>query len=155
MRWLLLVGLWAGCDFHVDGVGLSGVGAGGGAPPSADSPDLSNPHPITPAPDLAQAPDLAPLPASGIGSACDPHKNACAAGETCLTKIGNSDVPGGYCTISCETTPCPSGSQCAGAPGSRLCVEECPATGCRAGFICCTNNFTSPGVCLQAQYCGG
>ena len=159
MRWLCLVGVLAGCDFHVDGVTPIAVGGGGSDPSQSqsqpDPPDLSEP-PITQAPpDLAQPPDLAPPPTIDIGSACGPPKSGCAAGESCLTKIGVANVPGGYCTIGCDTTPCPSGSQCAGSDGSKLCLEDCPAAGCRAGYVCCVHNFAAPGVCMLAQFCGG
>ena len=94
MRWFWLVGLLAGCDFHVDGVGLPGVGGGGSEPPSQsqsqspEAPDLSDPSPITPTamPDLGAPADASTAPALiDIGNACGPPKSGCSPGESCLT----------------------------------------------------------------------
>jgi hypothetical protein len=164
VRWLCLVGLLAGCAFQVDGVGVPGIGSGGdpqppSLTPAPSAPDLSDPSPITPVPPSSQPDASAPPDGSSpplaidIGNACGPPKGGCATGESCLTKIGVVNVPGGYCTIGCDSTPCPTGAQCAGNDGSKLCLEECPAAGCRPGYVCCTNNFAAPGVCTLAQFC--
>ncbi|XXF75826.1 MYXO-CTERM sorting domain-containing protein [Myxococcaceae bacterium GXIMD 01537] len=84
-----------------------------------------------------------------VGKACTTATVAtCGSGfAVCREPVDqpSNQVPawtGGYCTQSCESTGCPSGSRCA-APGpqvgtEKVCLQTCrPGTGdCRAGYAC-------------------
>lgn len=166
MRWRVMVMLLcAGCAFQVPGVGPSPSVGGGGTAPADNNDDPGDsfapvapldPGPAPPAPPAPPAVDggLAPE-SSHIGDPCDDKKNACLAGQVCETKTSfGSDIPGGYCTISCKTAACPSDAQCSVGWGTtRVCIETCPATGCRVGYVCCKNGWLAPGVCLTAALC--
>ena len=135
----------AACSFDVQGVGAL----------ANDSPDLAGPTSGPTAtgslpPPISITPDLAPP--FDVGDKCDPMKNPCLAGEMCAPKIGDKDTMGGYCTLDCKTTACPSGSICSSGDMPQ-CPELCPTGGCRTGLICCTNGFASPGVCVPSDFC--
>jgi hypothetical protein len=164
---MLLCGWMSGCTFGVRGVdvdpGDPGPGpAGGMSMPQPIGPSTASPSDdggVTPPP--APMPDLAP--AANYGDPCDPKKMDCHAGLSCssggLTSGGpgpggdsSSSLPGGYCTTRCESASCPAGTQCGTVGDRKLCLLDCPATGCRTGYICCTRRFT-PGVCLTEDLC--
>jgi hypothetical protein len=173
MRWRVVVMLLcAGCAFQVPGVG-PGPSVGGGSAPAGNDNNIDpgdtfapvaglDPGPAPPAPP-APTPTPTPTPDAGtmvpesshIGDACDDKNKACPTGQVCETKTSfGSDIPGGYCTLSCSTTPCPSDAQCTVPWGTtRVCLENCPAAGCRIGYLCCKNGWAAPGVCLTAALC--
>jgi hypothetical protein len=148
----------AGCQFTVVGVG----GGGTSAPTDPTAGDSGTPQTGSPD-DLAQAPTGAPdlgTPGPGpmpmppppkggdVGASCDPmHK--CAPGLQCATNIGGPmglNFPGGYCTQSCMSASCPSGSTCTDVHGQQFCLAACQQpTDCQTGAFCCNN------VCVDTK----
>lgn len=83
-----------------------------------------------------------------IGATCTTDAD-CGAGRSCDT-----DVPGGYCSLECSSTPCPSGSACYGDAESQWCLATCSGpgqgnAGCRAGFVC-HDDHAGGAACLPA-----
>ncbi|MDF1565850.1 MAG: hypothetical protein P1V51_22635 [Deltaproteobacteria bacterium] len=75
----------------------------------------------------------------GIGAGCSSPAD-CAADLSCAPGL-----PGGYCTRSCETEACPTGTACTTYGGSSYCFDSClSSSDCRSGYVC------SAGVCDQA-----
>jgi hypothetical protein len=146
VRWsVLALVVSAGCAFQVPGVGPGSSSTGGNDP--AGSQDAATPAPLP-------VGDGAVPESTQIGAACDALKHPCPAPLTCDTKAGFVDVPGGYCTMDCTSTSCPTGSQCSISWGGvRVCIEDCPAAGCRPGYICCKNGWAAPGACLTPGLC--
>ena len=165
MRWIALVVVLSGCSFEVTGVGGGASSANPGdkppqmtlppaqvGPPS-EPPTTTNTDPVPATPDLAQAPATR---SSKIGDSCDDIKDPCAADQVCehRTSLLGPEIPGGYCSIDCQNTPCPKGSVCSTTFGStRVCLQACPTSGCRPGYSCCMKQYPSPGVCLPGALC--
>jgi hypothetical protein len=167
MRHVLWLTILSGCAFEVNGVNgandvTPGVDLGAAVAPDlaqAQSPDLLGviavPPLSPPDPQNDDTQDMGPVEQmSRIGDPCDPSKNPCSKGQTCETKVViQGDVPGGYCSQDCKNTPCPAGSQCSTQWTNHICIETCPAAGCRQGYVCCTNGWMAPGVCLTPNLC--
>lgn len=93
-----------------------------------------------------------------IGAPCG-NDAACGTGGFCVTAW-----PGGYCSTSCLTTACPTGSICLEAStDTRLCLDSCSAPGqgqssCRAGYVCYSDGAgrgLCAARCTSAADCGG
>jgi len=170
MRWLVCCALFSGCAFEVPAV--SGLLPGNdpqanvpddpARPPAAMPPELIDPgsvstNDLSAAADLATPPDLGKATrSSNIGDSCDDAKDPCAAEQVCERKntLLGPDIPGGYCSLDCRMATCPTGSVCSTTFGTtRLCLQVCPAGGCRTGYACCTKGYSSPGVCLPSTLC--
>ncbi|MFY2564382.1 S8 family peptidase [Corallococcus terminator] len=93
---------------------------------------------------------LAPIdddPTLDVGSPCTDDSDC--AGGTC-----NTNFPGGYCTLVCNTTACPTGSKCyvVNTAGLKVCLDSCSravGTGqgdCRSGYLCYSDG-TGIGAC--------
>src|SRR6266568_4208405 len=103
---VLAVTIAAGCSFSVPGVDTPTVNPSGpGLPPSSvsASDDLGTGPLGSPQPDLAT-----PL----VGGPCT--TDADCGGLHCVDSVGNGDkavgFSGGYCTIDCSASACPTGS---------------------------------------------
>lgn len=79
-----------------------------------------------------------------VGSACA-DDFACGPGGHCATEL-----PGGYCTLDCTSTACPSGSGCFSVGNNQsLCFQTCTnLSECRAseGYICDADQTCYPGA---------
>lgn len=161
---VLLCGWMSGCTFGVRGLDVGGDQTPG-ASPGTPQPQ-PQPHDLSTAPATHDGgvvtppaqPDLAPPPVT-YGEACDsdPSKMSCGSALFCLSgsRSGSGDgssMPDGYCSSSCDSASCPTGTQCGTVGDRKYCLAECPAAGCRTGYICCTKNF-NPGVCLTSALC--
>ncbi|RKH23916.1 peptidase S8 [Corallococcus sp. CA041A] len=90
-------------------------------------------------------------PTTTIGGACTTN-STCGTGGQCLT---GTSFPGGYCTQSCMTAGCPSGSDCYSNDrgATAYCFVTCtPSSGntqgsCRTGYRCVSDGAGS-GACL-------
>ncbi len=155
MRGLLVLVTLAGCTFEVGPIGTGPVEvppdqpAGTSSVPPAADPPLFDP------PSSALDAGSTPVPQSHsiVGDSCD-KKKQCGAPLQCLTKTAfGTSIPGGYCSANCSSIACPSGSQCSNQWGAlKLCLQTCPAAGCRPGCVCCTKSY-NPGVCLPGFLC--
>jgi serine protease len=88
--------------------------------------------------------------ASKVGQPCTTNTD-CGTNGLCAT-----DAPGGYCTQSCLSTGCPTGSECYGneAGTAAYCYATCTGAGvgqrgtCRTGYICYPDGSgTGTGAC--------
>jgi hypothetical protein len=166
MRGLLLAILLTGCSFEVPAIG-HGPGdfdpVGQPQPPGTTLPPASDPPMFDPPSDPPSEPTGpavdagAPTPPTPqiklVGAACD-DQAPCGGNLLCLkrTALGQS-IPGGYCSADCAQSSCPNGSQCSTQWGPiKVCLNTCPADGCRGGYVCCKNNY-NPGVCLPDFLC--
>jgi hypothetical protein len=170
---LLVLALAAGCTFSVHGADPSASppppGPGADSPTNVgdELPDAAAGDPPPPPPtDMAQddgkpkppppppPADMAPKP-HVIGDACATDSDCGAADRFCIHRIGTTaagDFPQGYCSRSCRTTPCPSGSVCQPVAGTQLCFSQCPVNDCRGGYQCCG---PAKNECLPNNFCGG
>lgn len=91
-------------------------------------------------------------PNTTIGQPCT-SSSQCGTNGLCAT---GSYFPGGYCTQSCLSSSCPSGSACYSSTDgtSAYCFASCtpPSSGssqstCRAGYVC-SDDGAGKGVCL-------
>jgi hypothetical protein len=131
--------LVGGCSFDVIGVNTGGPNA----PPDPSAPTQSVPNgpdggttsqqppPTGGTPDMAQ---------QRIGTACTADAQ-CDPGLLCAKTFGigpgHVDIPGGYCTRDCSSTPCPTNSVCATTAFGKFCLSSCPPDPCRMGYTCC------------------
>ncbi len=86
----------------------------------------------------------APTTPQPIGGRCmnDGH---CAGSTICL-----DSWPNGYCTQSCATTRCPSGSMCVEFEDASVCLATCTAS-CRPGYTCASFRGVSTQACLPSK----
>ncbi|NTX06135.1 S8 family peptidase [Myxococcus sp. CA040A] len=93
---------------------------------------------------------LAPIdddPTLDVGASCTDDSD-CAEG------FCNTNFPGGYCSLVCNTTACPAGSKCytVSSSGLKNCLDSCSrqvGTGqgdCRSGYVCYSDG-TGIGAC--------
>jgi hypothetical protein len=88
---------------------------------------------------------------SGSGAVGD----ACTGPSDCASGSCNTDLPGGYCTVtSCsESSPCPPDSECyqlgSGTTAPTMCIKTCTSSSqCRqsAGYVCDEDDTCWPGT---------
>jgi hypothetical protein len=163
MRGLLLAILLTGCSFEVPAIG-HGPGDFDPAgqpqppgtstlPPTSDPPVIDPPAEPTPATNDLGTPTTPTPQNKVIGAACG-DQDPCGNNMLCLTKTAlGQNIPGGYCSTDCAFSSCPNGAQCSTQWGPiKVCLNSCPADGCRGGYVCCKNNY-NPGVCLPGFLC--
>jgi hypothetical protein len=111
-------------------------------------------QPLFPSSPTPPAPPMPPVKVPvNVGDACS-AATPCAGGGLCLTQFpgrGNGDIPGGYCTLDCKSTPCPLGSVCQDFGKDRYCVLTCDDSCARSGLSCCERG--SADVCLPSDSC--
>lgn len=85
-----------------------------------------------------------------LGAACT-GSMPCAGGLACVT---GPEFPGGYCSATCDGTPCPAGGRCVDGFGARLCFAMCSSSAsCRMGYQCWLGACQPP--CRTSGDCGG
>ncbi len=153
--------LVTGCSFDVIGTNVGGPNGGnqsGPAPtPSQPAPTASDggAPPEQPQPPGNPAPP-ADMAQQRIGTACttDPQ---CDPGLVCATSFGvgpgHVNVPGGYCTLDCSKSACPTNSVCVTFTFGKFCESTCPPDPCRTGYTCCTIPDVDANACTPSQLC--
>jgi hypothetical protein len=92
---------------------------------------------------LISPPDLLPL----LQKVGDPCSGACGAGLTCMTWVA-----AGYCSQTCNPSPCPTGSSCVDiGGGAHYCLLNEDGNCARQDLQCrdCGAN-----VCAPPSFCG-
>ncbi|RJS20142.1 peptidase S8 [Corallococcus sp. H22C18031201] len=96
---------------------------------------------------LAPGESSDPEPTSLVGQPCT-KDSQCGTGGICAT-----NYPSGYCTLSCVSSSCPSGSKCYATSdvANAYCFATCSGIGtqgsCRTGYICAPDNAGN-GACV-------
>ncbi len=143
---LLATILFSACNFEVGGIGQGPKGPADPGSGMPDDPSTQQPAGTNPAPPGA-TPPAAPME---IGAPCD-AANPCAGGAQCFSRMGkDTSFPGGYCSMDCRTSACPSGSKCWSYDKDQFCILEC-ASSCRPGYRCCDHGSSK--ACLPDSMC--
>jgi hypothetical protein len=104
-------------------------------------------------------PGSKPLGDDVAGSVCASDEDCGGAAMSCLSKLGDLDAPGGYCSQSCAIdSDCGASGKCINGLGfvtinSGKCYRTCDANDdCRADYVCrsLSGAVDEPGVCVPA-----
>ena len=124
---------------------------------AGDTPGEAVPDGLAPADALGgdEADSTGSVP---IGAACT-LDTECAPGFCAVT------FPGGYCTVACDSTPCPAGAYCSLSSKGRFCYKACSSQAdCRDGYACSISSSSQCvpygavdvyGTCVHTGECSG
>lgn len=92
-------------------------------------------------------PGAAPLGDGVAGRQCEEDADCGGTAMSCVTNLGDTTAPGGYCSISCtENSDCGADGACVGGLGAAfaslfgatgVCYRAClDSSSCRTGYVC-------------------